>query len=601
MLGVALAVFLAQATTTFSGPVGVIQGIVVKAGANESLSKTTLELRGDNDPVPAASGPPGFPALATKPLSNTTSEADGRFLFRNVRPGRYRIVATRPGYVRRLTSVSVTGGSTSDVQIALTATAAISGRVSSSTGEPIGNVAVEALTASYDSGRRLLSSVQLVRTDDRGEYRLFWLPPGRYFVRATHPDTAVGVMGMMLGLGPAARFGNTGFGFGGPGPAGVFATRATGDSGLFDAFGGPSGVDPSAEQYVPIYFPAALDEQGASPVDLREGTDAGGIDIPVSSVRPRHVRGFVVDGTTGQVAQYAGLRLVTDESSSLGPGGGLSGVPGAGLSNDGRNPIDPDGSFDVTLLPGRHTLAGTAGTGVGYVTVEVLESDLDNVRIVAMPQFDLAGRITADGEISNADLSQLRISLARELPVVTRPSSYSVPRADGTFVVSATSGDYRVNVAPFLTASPTPGGSLNLPKSLEAAYLKSLRLGNVDVLNRGVRLEGRPEAALDIVIGTRPGAIQGAVADAPAGVMVALVPDVRTRFDLWKTAATDPSGQFQMSRVPPGNYKLFAWDGVSERAWQDPDFLRLYEDRGTSATVREGATEIVRLITLPNP
>lgn len=598
MLAVALTALLAQTATTAPGPVGAVQGIVVKGGAIEPLPKTTLELRGDNDPVPPAFGPPGFPTLVTKPLFDTTSEAEGRFLFRNVRPGRYRIVATRPGYVRRLTSVTVTAGSTANVQIALTPTGAISGRISSNIGEPIGNVVVEALRPSYRSGRRVLTSVQLVRSDDRGEYRLFWLPPGRYFVRAIHPDVAVGPMGMMMGLGPAARFGNTGFSSGGPGPAGVFATRATGDTGLSDAFGGPIVADPTAEKYVPIYFPAVLDDQGASPIDLREGTDAGGIDIPVSPVQPRHVRGLVVNGATGQVAQYAGLRLVADEGSLLGGGPDM---PGGGLSNDGRNPIEPDGSFDVTLLPGRHTLAGTAGTGVGYITVDVRESDLDNVRILAMPQFDIAGRITADGQVSSADLAPLRISLARDLPVTTRPSSYSVPRPDGTFVVTATSGDYRVNVAPFLSLTPMPGGFLNLPRSLETAYLKSIRLGDVDVLNQGVRLEGRPAAALEIVIGTRPGAIEGAVANAPAGVTVVLVPEIRTRFDLWKTTATDPASQFRLDRVPPGNYKLFAWDDVSDGAWQDPDFIRLYEERGTPAAIREGRTETVRLSTLPSP
>ena len=217
---------------------------------------------------------------------------------------------------------------------------------------------------------------------------------------------------------------------------------------LFDAFG--PGVDALTDRYVPVYFPGTTDDQAASAIDLRAGADVGAIDVPVIPVRERHVRGVVINGATGQVAQYAGLSEV--QAGSL-PGDSMGG-PGGGLSNGGLNPIDPDGSFDVTLLPGRHTLMGTAGTGVGFVSLEVRDADLDGVRIVAMPAFNVTGRIVTDAPVENADLTNVRISLWRELPVPTPSSSYSLPRADGTFVVAATPGDYRVNLAPFLNLAP---------------------------------------------------------------------------------------------------------------------------------------------------
>ena len=71
------------------------------------------------------------------------------------------------------------------MQAALTTTAAISGRVYGASGEPLGNVDVSALKPSYQDGRRILTAVQTMRTDDRGEYRLFWLPPGK-ILRARH-------------------------------------------------------------------------------------------------------------------------------------------------------------------------------------------------------------------------------------------------------------------------------------------------------------------------------------------------------------------------------------------------------------------------------
>jgi Carboxypeptidase regulatory-like domain len=110
----------------------------------------------------------------------------------------------------------------------------------------------------------------------------------------------------------------------------------------------------------------------------------------------------------------------------------------------------------------------------------------------------------------------------------------------------------------------------------------------------------RPAAApLEIVIGTKPGAIEGDVAAAAGaplpGATVVLLPNARNRFDLFRTTTSDPSGRFRFDRVPPGDYKIFAWDEVSDGAWQDPDFLRIYEERGTPIQAREAATDTARV------
>src|SRR5947207_1903671 len=64
-----------------------IQGIVVKAGTNQPLSKATVELRTD----------PDNPGLDGDTLDRATTEDDGRFGFSGVRPGRYRILVARRG------------------------------------------------------------------------------------------------------------------------------------------------------------------------------------------------------------------------------------------------------------------------------------------------------------------------------------------------------------------------------------------------------------------------------------------------------------------------------------------------------------------------
>ncbi len=381
----------------------------------------------------------------------------------------------------------------------------------------------------------------------------------------------------------------------GPSPGGFNQARSVGDPAV--AVQLPQlelEAQQQSERYVAVYFAGTISDQSASPIDLRAGADVGGVDLLLAPVRARHVRGVVINGATGQVAQYAGLRVIGAAS--------LPGGPGGGMNADGRAEINEDGSFDLTLFPGSHILIGTAGNGVGYVSLELGDADIDGVQVVALPAFNIPGRLVSDGG-DDADLRNLRISLRRDLGIqATASPSYSNPRADGTFVVEATPGDYRVSVSPILNLNPGPP-FFTVPPSLQNAYVKSIRLGNVDVLNIGVRLERPPADSLEIAIGTNPGAVEGTVVNeqqaAAAGVTVVLLPDFRRRTDLYKTITTDASGRFHMDGVPPGDYRAFAWREVGDGSWQDPEFIRAYENRGTPVRVGEGTPTPVTLTVIP--
>ena len=133
--------------------------------------------------------------------------------------------------------------------------------------------------------------------------------------------------------------------------------------------------------------------------------------------------------------------------------------------------------------------------------------------------------------------------------------------------------------------------------------MKSIRLGDVDVLNGGLRLQGAPAGQLEIVIGTAPGAFEGRVVTggqaAGAGITVVLLPDVRRRTDLYKAATTDPSGRFRIDRVPPGDYRAFAWQEIGDEAWQDPDFMQSQESGGAAVRIGDGATTTLQLTVIP--
>ncbi|MEO8258621.1 MAG: hypothetical protein ABI868_14835 [Acidobacteriota bacterium] len=176
-----------------------------------------------------------------------------------------------------------------------------------------------------------------------------------------------------------------------------------------------------------------------------------------------------------------------------------------------------------------------------------------------------------------------------------------MPRPDGGFVVEATPGDFRLNVAPLLNLSPRPPGPPNatVPPGLQNAYVKTIRLGEIDVLNAGIRLAGAPAGRLEVVIGTTPGSFEGSVVDgnqaAGPGMTVVLLPDIRRRTDLYKITTTDPAGRFRIDRVAPGDYRAFTWSEISDGAWHDPDFMQAQEAGGTPVHVVEGSASSTRL------
>src|SRR5436309_3220893 len=156
------------------------------------------------------------------------------------------------------------------------------------------------------------------------------------------------------------------------------------------------------------------------------------------------------------------------------------------------------------------------------------------------------------------------------------------PAADGSFTLkSVPAGDYRVLVD-------------SLPNGF---YIQSIRLGSEDLLNDGLHIDRQPDGQIDIVLGTTTGSLNGTVRDEKRepipSVHVVLVPARRNRIDRFKTARTGESGEFRFASVPPGDYKLFAWEDIEDGARLDPDVIELYESRGTAAAVGPASDQTV--------
>jgi protocatechuate 3,4-dioxygenase beta subunit len=165
-------------------------------GSGEPLADATIQL---DLQTKLDSSNPSNVDFSQKSHRFAHSDGAGRFTFESVSPGEYRLIATRSGgyvpgeYGQRTATgngmpfIVAAGQRLSDIRLALSPTGSISGRVYDRNGEPVGRAQVQALQPVYKNGHRKLTIIQIVQTNDRGEYRLFWLPPGTYYVSA-RPD-----------------------------------------------------------------------------------------------------------------------------------------------------------------------------------------------------------------------------------------------------------------------------------------------------------------------------------------------------------------------------------------------------------------------------
>lgn len=115
------------------------------------------------------------------------TDEQGGFSHPTVAAGNYDLVVQRPGFVQAAKPVSLTSGDpTAEMTIRLVPQGVVAGRVADRDGDPVARVTVEAIQARYEGGmRRFLVSSSTV-TNDLGEYRIYGLTPGTYYLGAVN-------------------------------------------------------------------------------------------------------------------------------------------------------------------------------------------------------------------------------------------------------------------------------------------------------------------------------------------------------------------------------------------------------------------------------
>ena len=176
------------------------------------------------------------------------TDNSGAFEFTELPTGRYTLTASKAGYVglsfgqRRPLQAGTPlqladGQELKGVDFRLPRGSVITGHVYDENGDPLPGAAVRAGRYQYGQGLRQLVPAGTGQTDDRGEYRIWGLNPGEYYISAIARN-----QGVPAGRGFAAQMGSLG--------PGAFLARGRGAPPAADGRD-----DVEQEAYAPTYFP----------------------------------------------------------------------------------------------------------------------------------------------------------------------------------------------------------------------------------------------------------------------------------------------------------------------------------------------------------
>jgi hypothetical protein len=493
------------------------------------------------------------PSMTGQPPENrlATTDASGAYEFRELRAGRYNLDAQKGSFIalqygqRRPFEAGrpleiLDGQTIEKVDFSLARGGVITGRILDEFSEPISDVQVAAMRSQTVSGtRRLVPVGRAATSNDIGEFRLFELPPGDYYVVATRRNNQIG--------NPNDRLG-----------------------------------------YAPTYYPGTADVDSAQRLTVAVGQTTTDLSLSLLLIRTVRVSGTAVDSQGRPMHGY----VQAQRQSTV--GGALGVAPGQ---------IRPDGSFAINgLTPGDYTLRAQgppASPGsdpeFGSAEITVEGNDVTDMRIVGAKPSTITGRVViTSGDPRSLKLSGVRIAL---LPapkpdgtaLILGPTPQPVVvNDDWSFQARARSGTMRVDAQ-----------GLQPPWNVKAVHYRGTDITDSGLEVKPNEDLGEIEVELTTsttdISGTATNDRGEPMKDYWA-LFFAREPERRrppTRYA--RAARADQEGRFKTTGLPPGNYFAVALDTFNPNESTDLDFLGRIEARATRFTLGEGETKTLDL------
>jgi hypothetical protein len=618
-----LGLFSQPAGSSSQPPTALIAGRVVDAASGAPIAGAIVSISG------AALGSSLAPRLLTDP--------QGRFLYRNLPAGTFRLTAVKPGFAdgafgRRRPAgppqdLELSAGQrATDVTITLWKFAVISGAVYDEAGEPVVGALVQAWRRARVGGRSVLRTAGGSRgTDDRGMYRISSVPPGEYVVgiephnisvptsvadayreKTVDPGARQEIVFMMMTVGRAI-----------PTFTGPDATRVGGQAfTFFDGLALPGSGLPTAV-YPPTYHPAAESPARATTITVSSGEDRAGVDIQLRPLPAAHIAGTVM-GPDGPAA-YLGVRLQPSGFWRM-------------LDSGAGTVTDANGAFSFVAVPaGSYTLRATrvprspappresVRTTIGDTTFVVTEGSAPPAPLPAEPTLWAAlpvqtggdpitgllvtlqtgsrfvGRVEFEGSAERPPADQLQRIRIMPTPLDGFPPSGNRPafiEADGRFgTIGMPGGRYvlRVTSAPkgwtVKSATWRARDLLDLPAEIGTSDIDGIVVTFTDRrtdLSGTVTGSSGPDAAASVIV-------------FPVDPALLEAGTTSRRLLMTRTSA---AGAFTVRTLPPGAYYVAAVPDELAADWNDPAFLEALSASATRVQLDEGAARTLDLRTV---
>lgn len=484
----------------------------------------TIRSAADDKPLPRARVIAAADVLEEPRATITNS--DGSFTFADLPAGSYFVSATRTGFAaevygqgRTITGVPIIvgpGQHVASIDLALRSGGVIVGRILDEDGSPFAGAVVEALVARYESGASTLYSISSSQTDDRGEFRLFGLAPGAYYVSALDP--------------------------------------------AFRTVSSPKGV----LHYSPTYYPGTALADQAKTVTVSGTGPPPRVEFRIALMPPARV--------SGQMLAFDGKPLLSG-AVIMSPleGEGVPMVAPQDIS------IQPDGHFSFGhVVPGHYQIRARGDTDpagaalFAVFTAEVMGTDVEDISLTLRPGALVDGRVVV---LNNHASKPPVFSTLRVRAPFTDGNTFGdaltgIVQSDGTFAIRGVmSGAHQ-----FVLEGLQP------PWALKSIMLHGADVTDLEVSVTSFEQLHDLRVTITDAASEVSGVVQSA-RNAPVanvGVMVfSKVPLFWFRTNRrMRVTYTDASGRFSIPGLPAGDYFAVASDGLDETALGHRDRLQ---------------------------
>jgi len=482
-----------------------------------------------------------------------TTDQQGRFEIKELPAGRYTMTASKGGFVslqygQRRPSESGTpielgdGQTIEKIAIALPRGSVLGGRITDEFGEPVANASVTAMRYGYVGGaRRMVAVGQNSRdtTDDQGQFRLFGLPPGDYYVSAT---------------------------------------LRTGGAEVTDPMGELSG-------YAATYYPGTTNVAEAARVTLAVSQENTSISFGLIATKLVRVAGQVLT-SSGSPATNGMVLLVP---------AGANGRPGLAAQQGGAgNRIDQTGLFRLpNVAPGRYQMQARSGARdfeIARMDLTVGAEDVDGLTLVTAPGATINGTIVSDtGEPFDFKPAQLQVA--------ARPGSPDPPGVGPGLGGSRVGDDWSFSLRNITDSV------LIRAQAPQGWAMKAAVINGQDITDTPMEFPaGQTVTGMQIVLTKKLTSLGGQITDSRGNpVLDATLVVFPSDEKLWtyqsrfiKAARPDQDGKFQVTGLPGAeHYLAVALQGLEDGQAGDPEFLATIKDLGTRVDLGEGESKSV--------